>query len=698
MQYRPTIIQFSILVAALLLGANNYLLAQNKKIDSLEIELKKQKLPILKIPILRALSVNLTAVDPDKKYLYAKQMRDIAEMYKIDSIIPLAYLDMAMTHGIKSHYDSSMYYFSKGLKLAKEKNVPIQEARAYVGIGYTYDRLDNPKAAIENYKLALKIFKKLNHQRGLNQAHINLGSIYFDLSEYKIAETYFMQVLKSYEKMKDQAGIAYGNFILGNTSRALNKDDEAYNYYIKSLSIREKLGDTNGIALANFGLGELYLKQKKYSEAEKVLLIAVKNNLALDNTYQETVAMTSLAKAYVGLKDSVKANQTAQLAYKKAQLANSKGLRLNALDILIDLQKKASNFKKAFEYQSEAVILQDSLNLKKVKKEFIFADFQRMRNENNDLETTNEIISSKNLTYKRAIYIITTLLSIVLVLLFLYLRKIRQKNKINKILQQQTAEISFINSELESVNEELTAQNEVITIQKQQLERINAVKNKFFSIVSHDLRSPIATLKMLFSSYFSGYLTQQEMDDLLKKLEETIFNTAEFLDNLLEWSKSQLEGMVVYPESFCVGSLIENNLKILNPQILEKQLFIENKVDKGALVFADRNMINVVLRNLISNSIKFCEPGDSIILSSLEKESSVLISIQDTGVGIELEEQKKIFQLEHTISQGTSGEKGHHIGLVLCKDMMEQNKGKIWFESTPGEGTTFFIEIPTNEF
>ena len=105
-------------------------------------------------------------------------------------------------------------------------------------------------------------------------------------------------------------------------------------------------------------------------------------------------------------------------------------------------------------------------------------------------------------------------------------------------------------------------------------------------------------------------------------------------------------------------------------------------------------MINVVFRNILSNSIKFCKEGDSIILECTIKNESVVISINDSGIGMNSEEQKKIFQLEHTVSKGTSGEKGHHIGLVLCKDMVEQNNGKIWFESEVGSGTTFFIELP----
>ena len=682
------------LLLALFLGFTISGFAQNEKIDSLKVALSNEKSAVLKLPILRNLSQSLTSIDVDQKYIYAKRMRDIAEKYKVDSIIPVAYNDMAMVHGIKTNYDSSMFYFSKSLKIAIEKKVAREEARAYVGIGYTFDRLDNPKAAIENYKNALTIFKKLKHIKGLNQAYINLGSIYFDLNEFKVADDYFRQVLKSYEEMKDQPGIAYGNFILGNSSRMLDKDDEAFKHYMKSLKIREELNDINGIALANLGLGELFLKQGKYVEAERVLKIALEGNRTLKNKYQEAVVLTTLSHYYFESHQYSKALETAKLAVQKSKEVQSKGLTINALRVLIDVEKTLGSYKNALNAQSEVLVLRDSLNLEKIKNDFIYTDFQRIRSENTSLEKNNEVISTKNLTYKRAIYIITPLLVIVLLLLVLYLRKIKQKNRINRILELQKEKITTINQELESVNEELRIQNEVTNTQKAELERINAVKNKFFSIVAHDLRSPIATLKMLFNSYFSGHLTQEEMNMLLKKLEENIFSTADFLDNLLEWSKSQLEGMVVNPEAVAINTLVERTLNILTTQMTDKGIKVSNTIDADALVWADRNMINVVFRNIISNSIKFCKQGDAIFIKSVLQEDTVLILVQDTGIGIPVDEQQKIFKLEHTISQGTSGEKGHHIGLVLCKDMVEQNHGKIWFESEVGKGTTFFIELP----
>ena len=687
------------LKAFLVLGAflwcSTYsVLAQNKKIDSLIVLLNKTKVDTAKIPILRQLSIAYTSVDVDKKFIYANQYRIIAEKHHIDSLIPTAYLDMGIKYGVKTEYDTAMYYFAKALKIAKEKKIPVQAARAYVNIGYVFDRLDNTKASIENYKLALEIFKKLKHRKGLNQTYVNLGALYYDITEYKIADVYFREALKISEQSKDQNGIAQGYYNIGGTSYKLGKYPQAFKYYTKSLEMREKTNDLNGIALAKWGLGELFSEQGKYKEAQEALDVALENNRITEDKYQESAVLNTIAKHYLRLKNYKKAEENAKQAYENSKTIQSKGMGILSLAVLIEINEESGDYKDAYQYKNESIVLADSLNVEKNRNDLVYTDFQRIRKENTTLETTNEVISTKNLSYKRAIYIITSLLVIVLMLLVLYLRKTRQKSKINLALQKREAEISSINQALENLNEELKSQNELTNAQKEELERINAVKNKFFSIVSHDLRSPIATLKMLFHSYLSGNLTRDEMDMLLKEMEENILSTADFLDNLLEWSKSQLEGMIVNPESFMVSHLVDNNLQIMSFQITEKELIIDNSVDKTVQVLADKNMMNVVIRNVLSNAIKFCEPGDSIYLNSHVGENSIILSIKDTGIGIHPDEHKKIFQLEHSISEGTSGEKGHHIGLVLCKDMMEQNNGKIWFESVLGEGTTFFIEIP----
>jgi two-component system sensor histidine kinase/response regulator len=673
------------------------LYSQTTLTDSLVKELSTKKTLKDKVDVLGKLSIAFSSVDPSKKFYYAKQTLLLAQENSIDSLIPIAYMDMGMAYGIQTRYDSAMYYFNKGLQISLSKNYEKDIARAYMNIGFVYDRLDNPKKSIDYYKSALKLYKKLNITKGICQTYTNLGSLYFDLNEFKIADEYFKQVLKKYEEAADEAGISYGYFILGNSNRMLNNDAIAYEYYTKSIAIRTKLQNLSGIAVSSWGLGELYRKQGKYLEAQSLYEAALTINRSLKDKYNEVAVLISLANNYFELKNFKKAKEVATEAFAVSKIASSMNLETVSLEVLIQVEKQTNNYKKAFALSELRQTILDSMQIERSKNELVYSDFQRISSENSSLEKSNEVISTKNLTYKIAIYIITSLLLIVVILLILYLIKIRQKNKINLILETQKQEITTINHELESVNEELLVQNDLINTQKDELERINAVKNKFFSIVSHDLRSPIATLKMLFNSYFSGHLTQEEMNVLLKKLEENIFNTADFLDNLLEWSKSQLEGMVVKPETFAIKTLVERNLKILNAQITEKKLIIGTDMDEAIQVWADRNMMNVVFRNIISNSIKFCKPGNSIFIKATVAADKVLIAVQDTGIGIAIDEQKKIFHLEHTISQGTSGEKGHHIGLVLCKDMLEQNHGRIWCESEVNKGTTFFIEIPLKE-
>jgi signal transduction histidine kinase len=282
-------------------------------------------------------------------------------------------------------------------------------------------------------------------------------------------------------------------------------------------------------------------------------------------------------------------------------------------------------------------------------------------------------------------------------LLALYYKRNLEKKANNVLLQEQKQEIAEVNEKLAAMNEELMTQMDIISAQNIELEKLNKVKNKFFSIVSHDLRSPLINLKSLFALYREGNLTEKELNELLARLEDTIYTTASFLDNLLEWSKSQLEGMLVKPSIVTLQHIVDDNIKLMEAQIKLKLLKVENKAGADITVFADPNMINTVIRNLLSNAIKFCNVGDSVIFDAKLEDGRVICSISDSGPGISDNNKKNLFNLAHTISTGTAGEKGYHIGLILCKDMILQNNGSIAVESKLGKGTTFYITLPTEK-
>ncbi|SOD18096.1 tetratricopeptide repeat-containing sensor histidine kinase [Pedobacter xixiisoli] len=670
--------------------------AQTSKVEVLLTQLKSTDPDTIQIKVLRKLSAAYTSVDPIKKFYYANQYRLLAEKNNIDSNIANAYLDMGISYGVRSNLDSALYYFKIGQQKAKASGYQNGLARSLVNIGFVYDRSDKKQLAVHCYEDALKIFRRLNYGKGINQCITNLGAIYFDLKEYKSADNYFQQVLDNL-KLNPSDELSMGNalFSLGGSKRRLKEFSKSMDYYQKSLAIREKIGDLNGIALSNWGISQLYVEKKDYKRALGYLDIALANNAKLKNAYQDCAMLITLTEAHLGLKDYEKADKAATLALTKAKETNSKIPIALALDNLSKVKAEKNEYESALNFKSQYIAINDSLETSKTTKEVILNDLHRVNTDNKNLEKRNETINAKITDYTTAIIIITVLLIVLIVLLVMYYKRNLEKNATNKLLQQQKHQIAEVNEELSALNEELKTQMEIVSSQNTELEKLNGVKNKFFSIVSHDLRGPIHSLKALFGMYRSGILNEDELGDLLERLEDTVYNTASFLDNLLEWSKSQLGGMVAKPIDVKLNEVITHNIKLMEAPIKLKSIRVENNVATDLTVFTDLNMVHVVIRNLLSNAIKFCSKGDEITFDAKIEQNQVVCSIKDTGPGISDLDKENLFNLTHQPGTGTSGEKGHHIGLILCRDMVLQNNGHLRVESKLGEGTTFYITLPS---
>ena len=671
--------------------------AQTAKIAELEQSLKKSVADTSRIRLMRKLSIAYSSVNPEKKFYYAKRYKVLAEKLKIDSLVADGYIDMGMYYGIGSKMDSALYYFSLGFDKAKVANYRKGMGRALVNMGFAYDRLDNKQNAVKSYMQALNIFKKIKLTRGINQCYINIGSIYYDLDEFMLSKYYFGEALKSFTKDKDEPGIAKALFALAGVYKFLEQYDKSREYFDKSLEIRTKNGDFNGIALSRMGLGSLDTEQKRYNSALKNLDIALDYNNKIKDPYQESSIYLEMAKAHLGNKNYKQAE-----IYGKKLLAGSERMQSRlpmsrAYKTLADIYKAKNELEKAFHYQTLYIANQDSIASEKTVKDVTMLEFGRIRNENTGLVKDNNSISKKNTDYLKTILATSILLFLVVILVVLLYKRNRDKLIVNKLLQKQKEEIAIINTELELLNIEVNSQMTLTAEQNVELEKLNTLKNKFFSIVSHDLRGPLANLQMLFRLYREGELNDTELRELLGKLEETIYSTSTFLDNLLEWSKSQLEGMTVRPSVFYPADLIAENIRLMETSTNIKGLTVNAIADPHITAYADSNMINIVIRNLLGNSVKFCNPGDSITMEIRTNGDKVLFSIADTGPGISEADLERLFNLEHTVSKGTYGEKGHHLGLILCRDMVLQNNGKIWVVSELGSGTVFWVELPMSE-
>jgi signal transduction histidine kinase len=250
----------------------------------------------------------------------------------------------------------------------------------------------------------------------------------------------------------------------------------------------------------------------------------------------------------------------------------------------------------------------------------------------------------------------------------------------------------------EAVNMEYVELMENYAIAKTELEKLNQEKNKFFSIIAHDLRSPFTAL-LGFSSLLADrvdHLEPGKIRDFANHINESGNRVFKLLENLLEWSRLQMDRVTVEPRRFSVAEVAAKTIEILGPVAKEKSISISEQ-GQTPEAYADPHMIDAVIRNLVNNAIKFTPKGGNITIgyeTDLDA-GYARISVKDTGVGMNLDKAKKLFSLSEAVTtQGTAGEQGTGLGLLLCKELVERNNGRITVESEPGRGSTFTFTVP----
>jgi two-component system sensor histidine kinase/response regulator len=221
----------------------------------------------------------------------------------------------------------------------------------------------------------------------------------------------------------------------------------------------------------------------------------------------------------------------------------------------------------------------------------------------------------------------------------------------------------------------------------------NDTMNKLFSILAHDLRSPLASIENFLDVLSSFKLSEDERLSIQKELLSSTQNTQEMLGNLLLWSKSQMKGVSVNLQKVNLKKALQTTLQILKTVAAEKGIQLTEQIDNSVFIVADADMLQLIVRNLTNNSLKFTNPGGQITISAAIEGSECRIVIKDNGLGIPYEQQNEIFSLKAQSTLGTKNEKGVGLGLLLCKEFTESQNGRITFESKPGAGTTFYVSF-----
>jgi len=290
-------------------------------------------------------------------------------------------------------------------------------------------------------------------------------------------------------------------------------------------------------------------------------------------------------------------------------------------------------------------------------------------------------------------------------------RRTHELSEANEFLMERNEEINLQKERLEEFNEEIlrqsdkilgqqmhiSAQNQKLEHHVDELQKLNNTKDHFFSILAHDLKNPISALTGISDFVRDNFsrLEKKEAQEYINSIYKSAYAVYDLLTNLLNWSQTQSGSIEYSPSTLDIKELIQKNAALLHQQFANKHIALTTSVHAEHFAFADYNMIDTVVRNLLSNSIKFTEYNGTVNVSTHEKDDDIILSISDNGVGMSKLQLQGLFKLDKTsISVGTAGERGTGLGLVVCQEFIESNKGRIQVESEPGRGTTFHITLP----
>jgi signal transduction histidine kinase len=281
-----------------------------------------------------------------------------------------------------------------------------------------------------------------------------------------------------------------------------------------------------------------------------------------------------------------------------------------------------------------------------------------------------------------AVYLINQVLAIIFIFYGLYLIKKENTSYHWRIVEK---------------NEVLQQKNLEIEEQKEKLIELNGLKNKLFSVIAHDLKTPLYAMRTMFYNVRDERVPAQQVSEMVPLILNDLNYTISLMENLLQWSKVQMTTNQVQTEAINIPGLMTEVVKLLRLQAEAKQIDVIIKPEKPVYIMADKDMISLVLRNVLSNAIKFTPPKGHITLGINEHSSFVEVYIQDSGIGITPEALQKIKGNNYYTTNGTESESGTGLGLMLCKDFLLKHGGQMHIESNPGEGSIFSFTLPIKE-
>lgn len=618
--------------------------AQEKRIATLLRELKEAQHDTVKVNKFYAISRYYWGRNVDSVVLMAARGIALADSIGFKKGKALNSLSMGAGLSGIGNYPEAIKYYLDALKLSEELHLEGLSGNVYSNIAIAYLEHGNAGKAIEYLNKALIISEKYG-ETATCPVLLNLSDLHTQTGEYELAKKYAMQALKISRRDADSSSIAISLFNLSETYRKTNRNDSARQYLKESSVISSRIGDFHGVSYCLNSMAEIMVSERKFHEGITVVKQSMINLKRITNHELLMKSYHILYQCYNGLGD-----------FKQA--LHYRNLEVELSDHIFSIEK---------EHEANNLVNQYNLERKELQ-------IQLLEKDNN--------LKQKEIARESLIKTIFGVGAFVLALLAAYLiySNIRWKNY-NRIVKERTTLI--------------LEQKRTIIRQKIDLERLNSTKDRIISIISHDFRSPLNTLQSFLHLVKLDVVTHEEKVQATKRIEQSLAATQTMIDNLLTWGSGQRGGLILKPVDFDLRELVKENIHLVHLRAESKNILITSDIPMSTLILGDRDTINIVLRNLISNAIKFCRLNDSISINMRTETHRVIVCVKDTGIGMSQQQQKLLFSgAVNVTTPGTEDERGTGLGLALCQELVEQHGGEIWVESSLGVGSIFYFSIP----
>jgi signal transduction histidine kinase len=591
--------------------------------------------------------------------------------------------------------DSSLYYLNIALQLASEEKDTASISKILFDIGITYNIINYNNLALENLLKAKEYFSKIHDTVTLSLIYISLGNTYSNIGDFEKSRNASFTALQ-YDlasKRIDHQGKILNNIGV-NYWKNKHDLDSAKFFITKAIEMPSVTNQPMKMLTYFTNLGGIEYDGRNFKQALFYLQKAQSIETPYEDYYTKSGLLVNLGVVWLALENTDSAYFYTQQGLEMALKIDAFEYVKNAYKNLFETDSTLKNYLSAIKYHQLFKIYTDTISNVEVRNRIAELDIiykTAQKDKENSLLMTQNQLSHKVIAKQNIIVII------ILVALFLFSISLILLLSNQRKLRLALVELTRKNIEIEKKQEEIRLKNEHLQIQKRELTELNQTKDKFFSIIAHDLKSPFNALLGFLDVLENDFdvMSDPEKINIIKILHENSENTYNLLVNLLDWSRSQRGLIQNQPGILQLSENADSAIGLLNHKAIKKEHNIQNLILPSHFVYADPNLTQTVFINLINNAIKFTPRKGTIILNSVEKNGFIEISVTDNGIGIPKDKIDGLFDINSDFNRkGTENEIGTSLGLKMFKEFVETMGGTTSAESEEDKGTTFTFSLP----